>query len=151
MKGCDPPPNSDIRFLTSTPTGNKEYVSPGPVSLDCRTTRDVKSVLWIRNNSDGESKILNSTEFRDLSTIPGSRKVAKLKDYPPEDKFPYSYQCIAFGKCCDEIRSMPATVCKLTYISFYLPIWSLGGVFAARNYFNLVESGLSSQFLYHKS
>ena len=108
LKGCDRPPTSNIRIDTPTPTGIKEYVSPGPVSLTCLTTRDVKTVLWIRNNSDGESKVLNSTEFRDL--FPGSPKIAELKDYPPEDKFPYSYECIAFGKCCDAIRSMPATV-----------------------------------------
>ena len=150
MKGCDTPPTSDIRFLTPTPTGNKEYVSPGPVSLDCRTTRDVKSVLWIRNNSDGESKIINSTEFRDLLPFAGSPKVAKLTDYPPEDKFPFSYQCIAFGKCCDEIHSMPATVCKLILLLFVTFVRSLGG-FAPAHYFNIVELVLSSQLLYRVS
>jgi hypothetical protein len=74
----------------------------------------VKSVLWIRNNSDGESRTLDSKEFKDKFPFPivGNSKVAKLEDKPPEDKFPYSYECIAFGKCCDEVRSLPKTVCK---------------------------------------
>ena len=110
MTGCDSAPPSNITFLGSNPKGDTSYSPPDPISLECQVSPDVNTIIWIRNNSDGGSKILNSAKFENLLPFPGSPKVAKLKDIPPDEKFPYTYQCIAFGKCCDEIRSSSITV-----------------------------------------
>jgi hypothetical protein len=66
-------------------------------------------IRWIRHNSDNESKIINSTSLLDSNVFPYP-KVGRLENFPKDNKFPYTYQCIAFGKCCDEHKSQSITV-----------------------------------------
>ena len=67
-------------------------------------------IFWIRNNSDGESTILNSTKIEAALPFLNSPEKATLTESPPDNKFPYTYQCLAFGKCCNEHKSPPITV-----------------------------------------
>jgi hypothetical protein len=93
---------SNISFVRGNPKEKTKYLPPGPILLSCEVTGDVDMIRWIRNNSDGESKIINSTLL--------IANVGHLEDFPKDNKFPYTYQCIAFGKCCDEHRSPSITV-----------------------------------------
>ena len=75
----------------------------------------LKKVLWIRTNADGATRLLNST----LIDIKESLAVAfsSLSDSPPEDKFPYRYQCLAIGRCDKEVKSNYKTVDLLSSIT----------------------------------
>ena len=68
----------------------------------------MNTAFWIRNNSFGESKLLNSTVIDIVYAI--STTFSHLSDSPPEDKFPYTYQCLVIGVCCKELRSKYKTV-----------------------------------------
>ena len=76
----------------------------------------MSTVFWIRINSDGTSKHLNSA----LIHIVDFFAFSFLSDSPPEDNFPYNYQCLAIGKCGVEMRSKYKTVDLLssTMVSF---------------------------------
>ena len=79
--------------------------------MNCEVSGDFHGkIFWIRNNSDGESKILNTTTIGDLLPFSGSPKLATLTENPPDNKFPYTYRCLAFGKCCNVHRSPAITV-----------------------------------------
>ena len=68
----------------------------------------MNTVIWIRNNSNGESKLLQSTSV-DI-VYPLNATFSYLSDSPPADKFPYSYQCVVIGLCCEKLRSKYKTV-----------------------------------------
>ena len=63
----------------------------------------MNTVLWIRNNSHGESKLLNSTSIDIVYAL--RITFSDLSDSLSADKFPYSYQCLVIGVCCEELRS----------------------------------------------
>lgn len=104
---CDPAQPSNINFF-GAPMGDTIYLPPQPILLSCEASGEVDTVLWIRENSDGESNVLSSTLI--TVVVPDIQIRADLRDFPPEDKFPYTYQCLAFGKCCEEHKSSSATV-----------------------------------------
>ena len=93
-------PSGPILFAED-PKSSTDNVVPSNISLSCSVI-GAQSVSWIRNNSDMDAVHLQgrlnspSTSFYITST---------LSDSPPIDKFPYYYQCIAYGRCCETILS----------------------------------------------
>ena len=107
---CDPKNPSNI--ILQLPNGDTTYTPAGSISVSCTVSGDFHGkIFWIRNNSDGESTILNNTKIEpSLPLLPNSPEKATLTESPPDNKFPYTYQCLAFGKCCNEHKSPPITV-----------------------------------------
>ena len=95
-------------------TSSKEIITlqrPGPVSLECTGSGDnTTSVYWIRSNNQNKSIRINSTDISYFSTTGDPIWQANLREQPPNDKYPYEYQCVAFNKCCPTVKSGISTV-----------------------------------------
>ncbi|XP_028390734.1 uncharacterized protein LOC114515639 isoform X2 [Dendronephthya gigantea] len=98
------------QFPMVTITGSTTYSPPDPITLECKTSSDVKNIRWDRLNRAGETKMLNSTHFNRSAS--GLGRLATLKDTPSPsvENFPYSYRCVAITKCCVKFNSNSVTV-----------------------------------------
>ena len=108
----------------------------------------MNTVLWIRNNSHGESKLLNSTLIEMVYAL--RITFSHLSDSLSADKLPYSYQCLVIGVCCEELRSKYKTIDLGTSTVPSPTIGSVTSHIGKFNFFSIVKPLTDEHVFYHK-